>query len=464
MYQFIKYVLQELMNSLGLVFLACIAALAVLAFTYSVHKRKYKGVKKYPWRKAILWLIFAGYIAVVTYATILRGYGGYREWNLHLFRAWREAWNNFSVKNWANVLLNVAMFVPLGVLLPLLGMKFRKWYLTIPAAFSASLGIELLQLAIGGGICDVDDLFANTLGAAIGYFLIMTMLSLLGEKGRRLKPALIYGCLALMPVAAICSIFIMYELKEFGNLPMAAAYTNNIRGTEWTLDCDFPNTEERISIYQTQTMSRADCDALAEELASVAGQEVDLVSYYQDFAYYNLTGSILSVYYYDGSYEFGGYDHHITDWPAVDRETIENALKPFSVVIPEAAEFAVEEDGWYSFTCRQKIDGAVMMDGTLRCRYGVDDSIRWIENHLIWYTYYKDVPIITPEEAYKLLCAGQFCDGGYFEYKNPEHVRVFDCALAYSIDTKGFYQPVYYFDVVSEDGSYQDRIMIPAME
>jgi glycopeptide antibiotics resistance protein len=170
---FLKYVLYELKNSLGLVVLAGIMAFAVLILAYFIHKRKYKGEKKFPWARSFLWLVFLGYLVIVVYATMLRWSGFFhREWNLHLFRAWREAWNNFSAKNWANVLLNVAMFGPLGFLLPLLGKRFRKWYVTLPAGFGVSLVIELLQLAMGRGICDVDDLFCNTLGAAIGYFII----------------------------------------------------------------------------------------------------------------------------------------------------------------------------------------------------------------------------------------------------------------------------------------------------
>lgn len=149
MSEFLEYVLWQLQNSLVLVLLAGIIAVAAVAITYLVHKRKYKGEKKFPWGKTFLWLVFLGYLVIVLYATILRKAGGYREWNLHLFRAWREAWNNFSTKNWANVLLNIAMFGPLGFLLPLIGKRFRKWYATIPTSFAASLAIEVLQLAIG---------------------------------------------------------------------------------------------------------------------------------------------------------------------------------------------------------------------------------------------------------------------------------------------------------------------------
>ena len=149
MSEFLEYVLYLLQRSLILVLLAGIVAGAVLAGIYFVHKRKYKGEKRFPQGKALLWLVFLGYLVIVLYTTMLRWSGFFhREWNLNLFRAWREAWNNFSTKYWANVLLNIAMCAPLGFLLPLMSKKYRKWYVTIPTGFGASLAIELLQLAI----------------------------------------------------------------------------------------------------------------------------------------------------------------------------------------------------------------------------------------------------------------------------------------------------------------------------
>ena len=464
MSEFLEYVLWQLQNSLVLVLLAGVIAVAVVAMIYLLHKRKYKGEKKFPWSRTLLWLLFLGYLVIVLYATILRNAGGYREWNLHLFRAWREAWNNFSTKNWANVLLNIAMFVPLGFLLPLLGKRFRKWYVTIPVGFTVSLGLELVQLAISRGICDVDDLFCNTLGAAIGYFIIMAILSLWNEKGSRMKQFLAYGCLTLVPVMAIGGIFVAYNIQEYGNLPDAAAYHVNLNYLEWKVECDLADTASNVPVYRTQTMSKTDCAVFAEEMAALTGQEVDMVSYYQEMAYYNLNRGTLKVYYHDGSYEYGGYDYSVTQWDEADRETVENALKMYPIVIPEAAEFTYEGDGWYSFTCERLIDGAIMMDGTLRVRYGVDDTIRRIENNLVWYTYHKDVPVITPEKAYQELKSGAFTYADALKSHSSESVSVISCTMDYEIDTKGFYQPVYLFEILIPESGNTCLAMIPAMK
>ena len=68
------------------------------------------------------------------------------------------------------------------------------------------------------------------------------------------------------------------------------------------------------------------------------------------------------------------------------------------------------------------------------------------------------------EEAYDLLRAGKFNDDGYFEHIAPAEITVRSCVLDYEIDTKGFYQPVYRFDLKSTDGRYQSSVVIPAMQ
>ena len=152
MSEFMEFVFRQLRNSLVLVFLAGTAAAGVLAVVYLLHRRKYQGEKKFPWAKTLCWLLLAGYGLILFYATLFRFFGGFREINLHLFRAWREAWNNFSAKTWGNLLLNIALFIPMGLLLPLVRKPFRKWYLTIPTGLALSLAIELLQLGLGRGV------------------------------------------------------------------------------------------------------------------------------------------------------------------------------------------------------------------------------------------------------------------------------------------------------------------------
>ena len=69
-----------------------------------------------------------------------------------------------------NTTLNVLLFLPLGVFLPILYAEFDGIRQIALCAFALSLAIELTQM-FGLGITDVNDLMTNTAGACLGLFL-----------------------------------------------------------------------------------------------------------------------------------------------------------------------------------------------------------------------------------------------------------------------------------------------------
>ncbi|WP_281266489.1 VanZ family protein [Curtobacterium sp. 9128] len=76
-----------------------------------------------------------------------------------------------------DALINVAVFVPLGVLIPLLLARPSWWRVTAIVA-GASLAIELTQmatagLAFGGHIADINDWMTNIVGGVIGFGLFV---------------------------------------------------------------------------------------------------------------------------------------------------------------------------------------------------------------------------------------------------------------------------------------------------
>ena len=68
-----------------------------------------------------------------------------------------------------NLVGNVVMFVPLGFLLPKVSARQRKFWRAMVTTALIILLVEMIQLFSLRGICDVDDLILNVLGAAIGY-------------------------------------------------------------------------------------------------------------------------------------------------------------------------------------------------------------------------------------------------------------------------------------------------------
>lgn len=114
-------------------------------------------------RKCILYYVFACYLSVVYVLVGLPNVAYIRaEPNLNLIPFVG------MLEDWKNGILNILLFVPLGVMLPLLWNSFRNTKKAILFGFAMSLAIELLQI-LTFRATDVNDLITNTLGAYIGY-------------------------------------------------------------------------------------------------------------------------------------------------------------------------------------------------------------------------------------------------------------------------------------------------------
>ena len=170
MNDFLSYILYLLQRGIWFAVPAVFLCVLALAGAWGVSRKK---GRPFPWGRAAALLLLIGWLGLTLFVTLLRSEPGFREWNFHLFLAWREAWNQFALRAWLNVLLNIALFVPLGLLLPLLSHRFRSWYAMLPAGLAVSLAIELGQLATARGMFDVDDLFTNTLGAMVGWGMVL---------------------------------------------------------------------------------------------------------------------------------------------------------------------------------------------------------------------------------------------------------------------------------------------------
>ena len=75
-----------------------------------------------------------------------------------------------------NVMGNTAMFIPTGVILPIIYKKLNTFWKVIGVGALISLCIEIIQLPFFERTSDVDDLLLNTLGVAIGYLIYKLVL------------------------------------------------------------------------------------------------------------------------------------------------------------------------------------------------------------------------------------------------------------------------------------------------
>lgn len=88
---------------------------------------------------------------------------------IHRYLTFKEffTWENLIT----NLAGNILIFVPLGILIPIIRKKKTGIFLVTFLTFSFSLFIEGVQLFTKVGVFDVDDLIMNTVGGILGYLI-----------------------------------------------------------------------------------------------------------------------------------------------------------------------------------------------------------------------------------------------------------------------------------------------------
>lgn len=160
-------------------FLRPLLTLFAAGTTFVLLRRTYRK----PCFPAVLWVVCAGYIFLLLYATLLsRTPSGVRTYRLEPFASLKGA---FEVAEGTGlrlkapqalegIFLNLCLCVPAGYLLPLAllrrGKRMRFWQV-ICAGAAISAAIEVTQFVACLGMLELDDWLLNTLGAALGYLL-----------------------------------------------------------------------------------------------------------------------------------------------------------------------------------------------------------------------------------------------------------------------------------------------------
>jgi glycopeptide antibiotics resistance protein len=139
--------------------------------------------------KLFLWALFILYLCLITNLILYKNYVGSIQYNddygsLTIAQNFRRAncvpfktiWdmahegaNAFVIQN---IIGNLALFIPLGFLLPVLLPAFTSFVRLILVAFLLSQSYETIQLITVLGIFDIDDTILNTIGALIGFFIV----------------------------------------------------------------------------------------------------------------------------------------------------------------------------------------------------------------------------------------------------------------------------------------------------
>ena len=144
-----------------------IIALLLIAILGSIIIFAVKRIK--PKRSYVGGMLLIEYFLLLFFATVfLRPLHEVHEYNFHFF------WSYFAFyKGALNIMainiMNIVVFVPLGVLLSISYRGITLYRVFVLSALSSIL-IEVLQFVLKRGVAEIDDVFHNTLGFGLYRF------------------------------------------------------------------------------------------------------------------------------------------------------------------------------------------------------------------------------------------------------------------------------------------------------
>ena len=471
--------------AIGILCAVVIVALVFVGYKF-IYQKKMQGQKKLSWIK-LLWLVaMICYLLVVCGATLLRVGDFYHGMQMQpLFASYREAWAEFAVRDWRNLILNILMFVPFGFLLPVGIRKMRVFWRTYLCGFIATLGIEVIQLVSGKGIFEWDDILNNTVGTMIGYgiFLIVYALwqsvtdfydlgiekqrkitlkaSKIRKNGLRKKTKVICCQIPLIIVcAAFASMFLIYQKQEFGNLTIQ--YMTKIPSSDLQVHTEqsYSDTASEADIFYIDQLDQKQTKERVQAFFENLGDQIDdsRTDLYDETAvYYSENEKGFWMDYNGGTYSYTDYETLYADDETeeesivkpvtdADESEVRTVLETYEIQLPEGAVFENQGDGSYAFSCTQVVSGQTIYDGALTCQLYSNGKMGTIRNNIYKGTYVKSCPIISEEAAYEQIKQGKM---HFYEDDTASYdITVGNVCLVYQKDSKGYYQPVYQFDAV----------------
>ena len=139
-------------------------------------------------------------------------------------------------------------------------------------------------------------------------------------------------------------------------------------------------------------------------------------------------------------------------------EEILDALSKYGIAVPTGAIFTYIPNEAYTFEAKSVEMNGIIYDGTLTCEYYDNGKFASIRNSIKEFEVYKEFEIRSEQNAYEQILKGEFVG----IINNGDQIEIGQVELDYMLDTKGFYQPVYKFEV-NVDGDNQS-IYIPAIK
>lgn len=416
-------------------------------------------------KKLILSGMLIGYVIVVILATLTsRSHFSYEQkFSFELFSSYRMAINHFQLREWRNIILNIIMGVPLGILLPCLFEKMRHWWLTYLSGLLFTLLIETTQLITHRGIFEMDDILNNTLGCMIGFGLFIlghTLYQKAKKKPIKLRPVIISQFPLFLTILSFVYIFISYSYQELGNLTQAYYKKADMSHIEVISHVPLSHQTSSQPVYKIKTYSDEDYNTLAKTIfqkhqdiiddkkTEINNDDISFVSKNKDINIFIDKQEATMDITYPG--EFQPNTQNLS-W-----QEVKKIIEKEGISIPEQATFTQIDTGTYEFSINTNTSQQYIQ-GYISVQINQDHSLSSLSYQINSYDIYKSYPIISEKQAFQYIKEGQFNQDWMLSLDNE--IIIHSIKLVYREDSKGYYQPVYQFGIENDQ-----LIYIPAIQ
>lgn len=384
-----------------------LAALVTAGIYALVCRVKRGGSPKLTKGQMIVEYLLTGWLVMFIYVTQLMPFGnGMGErYNLLPLACFYLAYR-YGLTNAAGVwqfLLNILMFVPLGILFPLVFPKFRSWGKITSVSFFLSLATELIQLISYRGT-DIDDVIANTVGGMCG-FALLTLLDRKGNRrssGRMVIPVLVL-CLTALP-------FVGAQLAD-GTRKYGSLYYGHLMPAAIDVRCDTDDQQEVRNVYRYE--EKVELETLKKQLQGDSGIQGIWTDGDGKDTVAQLNGSgDACIFIYPYHTWMVRYGNHVSvkgtltkqqlldrAWDGLRRFGIEDSTVSF---VKDDSDDYGDEDVHLVFESTESIDDSIV-DGAIEVALAVDGSVTEIADHRIWCRLVDRVPCISSAESLSVV-------------------------------------------------------------
>lgn len=448
----ISYYLRQLMEFLVI----AIAVSLVLCIPFKVAIGKL-----FKCNLRIIYVIFVILYLVLLFQVVFSNrdsYGNIRIFNGSLFAVYEQAAIHFSASAIINIVFNILLFVPWGILFYIPLKDSRKRILIIPAGIIVSILIEFSQYIFSCGIADVADIFNNSLGVVMGYAIISAYFCL---KERHIKAALISLLVIFIVMAFPGSVYIIsakraYGISEYDEVCGLSFDPEDVFICE---DLDHALFGKPIPIYSAKFGSQEDALKTAEYIYGHLGTCIgDTIQYDEECFIFDQNREFCIRYFYAGPgfylRRLMGVEHE--QETQVDEITLRTLIENCGIIVPASSSFICERDNYYTFLLAPpSVDGEA---GRITVKYS-NGEILELTYSLYKVTIIDEVLIPDVDTIKQKITSGSFYIENKDALETQTDLRIISAEIMYDIDSKAIYRPFLKLSIGADP--YIENIYIP---